>query len=98
MYLWLPLVVAGVHEGKNEINARVGYFQLGVNLKTEKPTVLQIRKSVEDILSDQVYAKNVARLKEEFSRYNPGEICARQVATILQKRTVYRMVGEEKVY
>jgi UDP:flavonoid glycosyltransferase YjiC (YdhE family) len=25
----LPMVVAGVHEGKNEINARVGYFQTG---------------------------------------------------------------------
>jgi UDP:flavonoid glycosyltransferase YjiC (YdhE family) len=33
----LPLVVGGVHEGKNEINARVGYFKLGINLGTEKP-------------------------------------------------------------
>ncbi|MEO8406423.1 MAG: glycosyltransferase, partial [Chitinophagaceae bacterium] len=30
----LPQVVAGIHEGKNEINARIGYFKLGVNLKT----------------------------------------------------------------
>ncbi len=34
----LPLVVGGVHEGKLEINARVGYFKLGIDLKTEKPT------------------------------------------------------------
>jgi UDP:flavonoid glycosyltransferase YjiC (YdhE family) len=34
----LPLVVAGVHEGKNEICARIGYFKLGINLKTETPT------------------------------------------------------------
>lgn len=28
----LPLVVAGVHEGKNEICARIGYFKYGINL------------------------------------------------------------------
>ena len=31
----LPMVVAGIHEGKNEICARVGFFKLGINLKTE---------------------------------------------------------------
>ena len=45
----LPMVVAGVHEGKNEICARVGYFKLGINLKTEKPTVTQIKKAVEKV-------------------------------------------------
>ena len=30
----VPMVVAGIHEGKNEINARIGYFGLGVNLRT----------------------------------------------------------------
>ncbi len=34
----LPMVLAGVHEGKNEINARIGYFKLGINLRTETPT------------------------------------------------------------
>jgi UDP:flavonoid glycosyltransferase YjiC (YdhE family) len=94
----LPLVVAGVHEGKNEINARVGYFQLGINLKTEKPTVLQLRKSVEDIMADDTYAKNVARLKEEFSRYNPGEICARQVAMLLQQKQHHRVIKPEESF
>ena len=64
----LPMVVAGVHEGKNEINARVGYFKLGINLKTEKPSALQLRKSVEEILSSDVYSQNVKRLSEEFKK------------------------------
>jgi hypothetical protein len=38
----------GVHEGKNEIAARIGYFKLGINLKTGTPTATQIRKSVEE--------------------------------------------------
>ncbi len=33
----LPMVTAGVHEAKNEICARVGYFNLGMNLKPRDP-------------------------------------------------------------
>ena len=94
----LPLVVAGVHEGKNEINARVEYFGLGINLKTEKPSVLQIRKAVEAILATDGYAETVARLKEEFSTYNPGEICARQVARLLQKKSIHRVIKQEESF
>ena len=55
------MVVAGVHEGKNEINERVGYFKLGINLKTEKPSVYQLGKSVEAILSSDEFSINVSR-------------------------------------
>jgi MGT family glycosyltransferase len=75
----LPMVVAGVHEGKNEIAARVGYFKLGINLKTEHPKPEQIRKSVEKILSDKSYKENVLKLQEEFSRYSPQELCEHYV-------------------
>lgn len=80
----LPMVVAGIHEGKNEINARVGYFKLGINLKTEKPSVLQLRKSVEEILANDIYSKNVKLLSEEFRAYDPSEICVQQITRLLQ--------------
>jgi MGT family glycosyltransferase len=87
----LPMVVAGVHEGKNEINARVGYFKLGINLRTEKPSVLQLRKTVEEILGNDSYAKNVKRLSAEFSQYNPGELCEKYVAALVQTATIRRV-------
>lgn len=86
----LPLIGAGIHEGKNEINARVGYFKLGVNLKTEKPSVAQLRKAVDEVLSNPVYSKNVKGLSEEFKKYNPAQICevlaARLVPTSIKER------------
>jgi len=82
----LPMVVAGVHEGKNEICARVGYFKLGINLKTEWPIPAQIRTSVEEILSNAIYKKNVTKLSKEFSQYNPSELCARYVAQLLHQK------------
>lgn len=81
----LPMVVAGIHEGKNEINARIGYFKLGVNLKTEKPLAHQIKKGVDDILNDPEYTENIYRLSEEFKRYQPGPLCEKQVIKLLKK-------------
>lgn len=67
----LPMVVAGIHEGKNEICARVGYFKLGINLDTETPRPEQIRKAVEEVSRNQEYDANVRELAEEFSKYDP---------------------------
>ncbi|MBS1661020.1 MAG: glycosyltransferase [Bacteroidetes bacterium] len=80
----LPLVVAGVHEGKNEICARVGYFKLGINLGTERPTPRQIRDAVKKVRMDETYRCNVRALAEEFSRFDPYERSARCIAGALR--------------
>lgn len=83
----LPLVVAGVHEGKNEINARIHYFGLGIDLRTETPTPEAIRSAVNKVISDNSYARNVARLSEEFRKYDPFALC---------EQYVYEAVGVER--
>lgn len=88
----LPMVVAGVHEGKNEICARIGYFELGINLKTEKPTADQIRKSVEEIIANPAYSANVTRLTGEFRQYDPNELCEKYVAETIG---VLQLVAEK---
>ncbi|MBI1342202.1 MAG: glycosyltransferase [Terrimonas sp.] len=79
----LPMVVAGSHEGKNEINARVGYFGLGINLKTEKPSAVQIRQAVNQVLQDSRYREQVKKLAAEFREYRPEEMVAAYVKEIL---------------
>lgn len=82
----LPLVAAGVHEGKNEINARIGYFNLGINLKTETPSPLQVRKATEEVINNTIYKENVTRLGKEFNQYDPNILCARYVKEILNQK------------
>lgn len=89
----LPLVVAGVHEGKNEINARIGYFNLGINLKTEKPTSSAIRKAVDQVLKDKTYKTEVTRLSQELAEYNPGELTAYYIQEILEKKGLHKRAG-----
>jgi MGT family glycosyltransferase len=81
----LPMVVAGIHEGKNEINARVSHFKLGVNLNTEKPTPERIREAVEEVLARDGYRVNVQRLSEEFGRYNSRALCEKYVDELLRR-------------
>jgi UDP:flavonoid glycosyltransferase YjiC (YdhE family) len=77
-----------LHEGKSEICARVGYFNLGINLKTERPSPRQIKASVEKILANSFYKQNVSRLAKEFTQYNAGEITASFVEKLTgQKET-----------
>lgn len=82
----LPLVVAGMHEGKNEICARVGYFKIGINLKTEKPETIQIRRSVVEVLNNVTYKRKVVKLAEEFSRFEPAELTAKYVDELLANK------------
>jgi MGT family glycosyltransferase len=78
----LPMVTAGVHEGKNEICARVGYFGLGINLKTETPTPRQIRHAVNEIICNKTYLQNIEKLGNEFEQYDPVKLCTKYVSAL----------------
>ena len=81
----LPLVVAGLHEGKNEICARIGYFKYGINLKTETPGVAQVKKAVEEVLNNPVYKHKINCLANEFEQYNANELTLKYVNETLRK-------------
>ncbi len=102
----LPMVVAGIHEGKNEINARVGYFELGINLNKENPTSGEIKRSVHQIFSNDKYKINSIRLSQEFKKYRPEILCERYVYELLDfnkpstfsASSVYKTSGQEMIH
>ncbi len=95
----LPMVVAGVFEGKNEINARIGYFKLGVNLKTEKPKPEQLKKAVDEVLNNPVYKQNVVILNKEFKRYDPNKLLTGYLNRLLNvQQSAAQEESYEKIY
>lgn len=48
----VPMVTAGVREGKNDVNARVAYFQTGIDLRTEKPSSSAIAGAAKRVLGE----------------------------------------------
>lgn len=81
----LPIVAAGVHEGKNEIAARVGYCEVGVNLKTETPKPRQIRRAVDQVLNNVSYRRNIRKMSLEFSEYNANELATQYIHDLVAK-------------
>ena len=67
----VPVVGAGKTEGKNDIDARVGYNRLGVDLRSERPKPARIRSAVRRVLADSTYAANVETLRAELDSYDP---------------------------
>ena len=90
-----PMVVAGVHEGKNEICARVGYFKLGIDLRTELPIPRQIFKAVEEVAKNPLYRSKVNKLAKEFQQYNSAELCEKYVNELLGE-SEYELTGDFK--
>lgn len=84
----LPMVAAGVHEGKNEVCARIGYFNLGINLATDTPTSEQVKEAVDKVLGDNSYKENIAKLAAEINTYNAIGTSADYVAELIQKHAV----------
>jgi len=83
----LPIVAGGIHEGKSEICARIGYFKLGINLKTETPAAEDIKQAVEEVISNPVYRANISSLREEMSNYDPLALCSRYLLELLTPRS-----------
>jgi UDP:flavonoid glycosyltransferase YjiC (YdhE family) len=70
----VPLLTAGIREGKNDINAHVDYFGVGIDLRTESPKPAAIRRAAKRLLREPRWKQNAARLRDELSRYRPYEL------------------------
>ena len=86
----VPVVAAGKTEGKNDINARVGFNRLGVDLRTERPKPARIRAAVRRVLSSPAYAANVDALRAELAGYDPRariEAALHDASPLTRRRT-----------
>jgi UDP:flavonoid glycosyltransferase YjiC (YdhE family) len=55
MSFGVPLVCAGLTEDKADVNARVGWCKVGINLKTNTPTPKMLREAVRIVLDTGRY-------------------------------------------
>lgn len=69
----IPVVAAGVTEGKNEVAARVGWSGAGIDLGTEHPAPTKIRAAVHAVLHQPSYRDRARELQRSYaSRDAPG--------------------------
>jgi MGT family glycosyltransferase len=66
MSFGVPLVCAGLTEDKADVNARVGWSKMGINLKTNTPTPQMLRDAVRTVLDTDRYRLRASFMAEEF--------------------------------
>jgi len=63
----IPLVTAGLTEDKADVNARVAWSGVGVNLATNEPTPEALRKAVRTVLDRPAYRMRAVQMAHEFA-------------------------------
>jgi MGT family glycosyltransferase len=62
----IPLVTAGMTEDKADVNARVDWSGVGINLSTNEPTPAALREAVRTVLHSRCYRARAAAMADEF--------------------------------
>ena len=71
----IPLVTAGLSEDKADVNARVAWSGVGIDLKTQNPTSSALREAVRTVLDKPNYRLRASAMANEFSAIDTrGEI------------------------
>lgn len=75
MSFGVPLVCAGLTEDKADVNARVGWSEVGIDLETNTPTPQVLRDAVRTVLDTDRYRHRASLMAEEFRRTDTrGEV------------------------
>ena len=64
----IPLVTAGMTEDKADVNARVAWSGVGLNLATNEPTREALRAAVRTVLDRPAYRLRASQMAGEFAR------------------------------
>ena len=64
----IPLVTAGMTEDKADVNARVAWSGVGLNLATNEPMPEALRAAVRTVLDRPAYRMRASQMADEFAR------------------------------
>ena len=67
MSFGIPLVTAGLTEDKADVNARVAWSGVGINLATNEPTQQALRDAVRTVLDRPAYRLRAVQMAQEFA-------------------------------
>jgi UDP:flavonoid glycosyltransferase YjiC (YdhE family) len=66
MSFGIPLVTAGLTEDKADVNARVGWSGVGIDLATNEPTPQALREAIRTVLDKPNYRARASLMADEF--------------------------------
>ena len=89
----IPLVTAGLTEDKADVNARVAWSGVGINLATNEPTPGALRKAVRTVLDRPAYRMRATRMADEFADIDTRSEILRIINRLATDRKASRRAG-----
>jgi MGT family glycosyltransferase len=81
----IPLVTAGLTEDKADVNARVAWSGVGINLETNNPTPQAIREAVRSVLDRSDYRSRASAMADDFRAIDTRSEILRIVNQVSQR-------------
>ncbi|WQF82947.1 Putative UDP-glucuronosyl/UDP-glucosyltransferase [Colletotrichum destructivum] len=88
----VPLVCAGTSEDKKDTAARVTWVGAGIDLKTDTPSVSQVRDAVHRVLNEATFRDSAARIGKELNAQGG----AKRACDLLEKAAIEQLVAKEE--
>lgn len=93
MSFGVPLVTAGMTEDKADVNARVAWSGVGINLATNEPTREALREAVRAVLDRPTYRLRAAQMADEFAGIDTRSEILRIISRLVADQKASRPVG-----
>jgi MGT family glycosyltransferase len=87
MSFGIPLVTAGITEDKADVNARVAWSGVGIDLATNEPAPEALRRAVRDVLDKQDYRSRAKRMADEFGAIDTRSEILRTITALAPAAT-----------
>jgi UDP:flavonoid glycosyltransferase YjiC (YdhE family) len=84
MSFGIPLVTAGLTEDKADVNARVAWSGVGIDLATNQPTPQALREAVRTVLDKPNYRSRASLMADEFNGIDTRSEILRIVSQVLR--------------
>ena len=68
MSFGIPIVTAGMTEDKADVNARIAWSGVGINLATNEPTPRALNEAVRSVLAKSIYRSRATAMANEFAK------------------------------
>jgi UDP:flavonoid glycosyltransferase YjiC (YdhE family) len=85
MSFGIPLVTAGLTEDKADVNARVAWSGVGINLATNNPTPQALREAVRTVLDKPDYRSGASAVADEFKTIDTRSEILRIINQVSQR-------------
>lgn len=83
----IPLVAAGLTEDKADVNARVAWSGVGINLATNEPTPEALREAVRTVLDQPRYRLRALQIADEFAGIDTRKKILRIISELVADET-----------